>query len=42
MNKSNICYMNISSLIFESLDMKVKAFMIQTNTIEGNIYKKYT
>ena len=42
MNKSNICYMNISSLIFESLDMKVKAFMIPTNTIEGKIYKKYT
>ena len=40
MNKSNICSMNISSLIFESLDMKVKAFMIPTNTIEGNIYKK--
>ena len=39
MNKSIICYMNISSLIFESLDMKVKAFMIPTNTIEGNIYK---
>ena len=39
MNKSNICYMNISSLIFESLDMKVKDFMIPTNTIEGNIYK---
>ena len=39
MNKSNICYMNISSLIFESLDMKVKAFMIPTNTMEGNIYK---
>ena len=40
MNKSNICYITISSLIFESLDMKVKAFMIPTNTIEGNIYKK--
>ena len=34
--------MNISSLIFESLDMKVKAFMTPTNIIEGNIYKKYT
>ena len=34
--------MNNSSLIFESLDMKVKAFMIPTNTIEGSIYKKYT
>ena len=39
MNKSNICSMNISSLIFEISDMKVKAFMIPTNTIEGNIYK---
>ena len=28
MNKSNICSMNISSLIFESIDMQVKAFMI--------------
>ena len=28
MNKSNICSMNISSLIFESMNMKVKAFMI--------------
>ena len=34
--------MNISSLIYESLDMKVKVFMIPTNNIEGNIYKKYT
>ena len=34
--------MNISRLIFESMDMKVKAFMIPTNTIVGNIYKKYT
>ena len=34
--------MNISSLIFDSLDMKVKAFMTPKNTIEGNIYKKYT
>ena len=40
MNKSNIFSMNISRLIFESMDMKVKA--IPTNTIEGNIYKKYT
>ena len=39
MNKSNIVSMNISSLIFESLDMKVKAFMIPTNTIESDIYK---
>ena len=30
--------MNISSLIFKSLDMKVKAFMIPTNT-KGNNYK---
>ena len=37
MNKSNIFSMNI--LI---LDMKVKAFMIPTNPIEDNIYKKYT
>ena len=42
MIKSNIFSMNISSLIFESLDKKVKAFMIPINTIEGNIYKKYT
>ena len=42
MNNSNIFSMNISSLIFESLDIKVKAFMIPTNTIECNIYKKYT
>ena len=42
MNKLNIFSMNISSLIFESLDMKLKALMIPTNTIEGNIYKKYT
>ena len=42
MNKSNILSMNIYSLIFEILDMKVKAFMIPKNTIEGNIYKKYT
>ena len=42
MNKSNISFMNNSSLIFESLYMKVKAFMIPTNTIEGTIYKKYT
>ena len=42
MKKSNIFSMNISSFIFESLDMNVKAFMIRTNTIEGNIYKKYT
>ena len=42
MNKSNIFSMNISILIFESLDMKLKALMIPTNTIEGNIYKKYT
>ena len=41
MNKSNIFSMNILSLIFEILDMKVKSFMIPTNTI-GNIYKKYT
>ena len=40
MNKSHIFPMNISSLII--LDMKVTAFMIPTNTIEGNIYKKYT
>ena len=39
MNKSNIFSMNILSLIFESLDMKVKSFMIPTNTIEGSIYK---
>ena len=39
MNKSNIFSMNISSLIFER---KLKALMIPTNTIEGNIYKKYT
>ena len=39
MNKSNIFSMNISSLIFESMYMKVKAFMIPTHTIEGNIYK---
>ena len=39
MNKSNIFSMNISSLIFESFDMK--AFTIPTNTIEGNIYNKY-
>ena len=38
MNKSNIISMIISNLIFESLDMKVKAFMIPTNTIEVNIY----
>ena len=37
MNKSNILSMNISSFIFESLDMKVKAFMIPTNNIESNI-----
>ena len=42
MNKSNIFSMNISILLFESLDMKLKALMIPTNTIEGNIYKKYT
>ena len=42
MNKSIIFSMNISSLIFENLDMKVKAFMIPTHTIESNIYKKYT
>ena len=39
MNKSTIFSMNISSLVFESLDMKLKAVMIPTNTIEGNIYK---
>ena len=40
MNKSNIFLsMNISSLIFESLDMMVKSFMTPTNTIEGKIYK---
>ena len=42
MNKSNILSINISSLIFVSLDMNVKAFMIRTNNIEDNIYKKYT
>ena len=42
MNKLNIFSMNISRLIFESMDMKVKAFMIPTHTIEGNIYQKYT
>ena len=42
MNKSNMFSMNISSLIFENVDMKVEAFMIPTNTIEGNIYTKYT
>ena len=47
MNKSNIFSMNISSLIFESLDMNMKAFMIRTNTFItfiitfiSNIYKK--
>ena len=39
MNNSNICSMNISNLIFESMYMKVKAFMIPTHTIEGKIYK---
>ena len=32
------CYAYLS-LIFESLDIKVKALMIPTNTIKGNIYK---
>ena len=39
MNKSNICYMNISSLIFESLDMKVKAFIIPKNTMKVTFIK---
>ena len=34
--------MNISRLTFESMDMKVIDFIIPKNTIEGNIYKKYT
>ena len=42
MNKSNIFSMNISRLTFESMVMKVKAFIIPKNTIEGKIYKKYT
>ena len=33
--------MNISSLIFESMDMKVKDFMIPTHTIEVTFIKIY-